>query len=302
MAGISLNGIFPPLPTSFNEEGALFQEMIRSNIERLCQYPLTGFLILGSNGELVMLSEKEKVMALEAAREAIPEGTLMLAGTGGQSTRETIWLTREAARTGADAAMVLHPFYYKGLMTPKALVAFYHSVADASEIPVIVYNMPANTGMDLDAPTILQIANHPNIVGLKDSGGNVAKMAQVTGQAGSDFQVLAGSAGFLLPALSVGAVGGILALANIAPRQCLDIMELFIRGDLKAARSLQQRMVAPNGAVTRRWGVPALKYAMDQLGLYGGPTRHPVQPLEKETKEQLTGILKEAGITTGLAS
>ncbi len=302
MAGISLKGIFPPLPTSFNDLEELYQNKIRSNIDNLCQYPLTGFLVLGSNGELVMLSEKEKVMALEAAREAIPKNKLMLAGTGGQSTRETIWLTKEAASIGADAVMVLHPFYYKGLMTPKALLAFYHSVADASDIPVIIYNMPANTGMDMDAPTVLQIATHPNIIGLKDSGGNVAKMAQVAGQTGTDFQVLAGSAGFLLPALTVGAVGGILALANIAPRQCLDIMELFSRGDLEAARTLQQRMVAPNGAVTRRWGVPALKYAMDQLGLYGGPPRHPVQPLEKETKKQLLNILKEAGIIDVMTS
>ncbi len=299
---LSLKGIFPPLPTAFDKSQEVFPEKIQSNIRMMSEYPLAGFLILGSNGELVMLSEKEKIITMEAAREAIPRDKIMLAGTGGQSTRETIWLTKEAARVGADAALVLHPFYYKGLMTPGALTAFYHQVADASPIPLIIYNMPSNSGMDLDAPTILRIANHPNIVGLKDSGGNVAKMAQVAGQSDEGFQVLAGSAGFFLPALSIGAIGGILALANIAPQQCLNILNHFNQGDIESARNLQQTMVAANGAVTRKWGIPALKKAMDYLGLYGGPSRHPIQSIDEDTEEHLIAILEDAGIMAQPAS
>ncbi len=293
---ISFNGIFPPLPTSFDDKENLSPEKIQYNIRALSHYPLAGFLILGSNGELVMLSEKEKTEAYHAARQAIPEGKIMLAGTGGQSTRETIRLTAEAARAGADAALVLHPFYYKGLMDKEALMAHYHAVAESSEIPVLIYNMPANSGMDLGADMILAIADHPNIIGLKDSGGNLAKMGQVIGQSKPGFQVLAGSAGFLLPALSLGAVGGILALANIAPDECIQIYKYFLDGKLPQARKLQQQMIPPNTAVTRQWGVPALKAAMDHLGLYGGPARQPIQPMKPETKNKLFEILQHAGI------
>lgn len=296
MGRITLEGIFPPLPTAFTQEQALDTGSMQANIARLCTHPLSGFLVLGSNGELVMLSEEEKTAVYHAAREAIPGDRLMLAGTGGQSTRETIILTREAARAGADAAVVLHPFYYKGQMETKALKAFYHAVAEAAEIPLIVYNMPANTGMDLSADCILEIAGHPNIVGLKDSGGDLDKMKHIIRESREGFQVLAGSAGFLLPALTLGAIGGILALANIAPKECLDIYHDFLQGNMAGAQKTQHRMMAPNLAVTRQFGVPALKLAMDQLGLYGGPARHPLQPLEASQQDQLMGILKASGI------
>jgi 4-hydroxy-2-oxoglutarate aldolase len=293
---ISLKGIFPPLPTSFDSAEKLAPEKIRENIRALCRFELAGFLILGSNGELVMLTEEEKIQAFHAAREAIPADRIMLAGTGGQSTGETIRLTREAARAGADGVLVLNPFYYKGLMTRQALVAHYQAVAEASEIPVIVYNMPGNTGMDMDADTILAVSDHPNIVGLKDSGGNVVKLGAIAGRAKQGFQVMAGSAGFLLPALAMGAVGGILALANIAPAQCLEIFAAFHRGEMETARRTQQQMIPVNAAVTSRWGVPALKAAMDHIGLYGGSARRPVLPLDPETKKQLIELLNKNNI------
>ncbi|MFO7873817.1 MAG: dihydrodipicolinate synthase family protein [Bacteroidales bacterium] len=293
---VSFNGIFPPLPTAFDENQELSADKIRSNIRILSRHSLSGFLILGSNGELVMLSENEKIAAYEAAREAIPENKLMLAGTGGESTRETIRLTREAARAGADAALVLNPFYYKGLMTKETLVAHYHDVAEAAEIPVLIYNMPANSGIDMTAEIILEIASHENIVGLKDSGGNLAKTGQIAYLAKPNFQLLAGSAGFLLPALSMGATGGILALANIAPAQCITIYEKFQQGKLDEARILQQKMIRLNTAVTRQWGVPALKAAMDMLGLYGGPARKPIQPVTSKTRDDLRQLLATADI------
>ena len=295
---VSLNGVFPPLPTSFDEREELSAAKIRFNIERLSRFNLAGFLILGSNGELVMLSHEERVQAYNAAREAIPSDKLMLAGTGAESTRETIALTKAAATAGADAVLVLNPCYYKGQMTTDALKAHYHAVADASPVPVIIYNMPANTGIDMTAEQIVTISTHDNIIGMKDSGGNVVKMGDVLRQVKPGFQILAGLAGFLLPALAMGAVGGIMALANIAPAQCIAIYEAFLKGDMKTARAIQHEMIPVNSAVTARWGVPALKSAMDHLGLYGGPARSPVQPLKPEIKEQLFELLKKHNIST----
>jgi 4-hydroxy-2-oxoglutarate aldolase len=238
-----------------------------------------------------MLSEKEKEMVYSAARDEIPADRLMIAGTGAQSTRETISRTKLAASCGADAALVLNPSYYRGQMTTEVLIKHYHAVADSSDIPLIIYNMPANSGIDMDADQILEIARHPNIIGLKDSGGNLVKMASIINRAPDEFQVLAGSASFLLPALTIGAVGGILALANISPSLCSGIRDAFLDGNMELAKELQFKAVEPNTAVTRKWGIPALKAAMDYLGLYGGPVRKPLLPVSDEIKQKLIPII-----------
>ncbi len=293
---LKLNGIFPPLPSSFDSNEDLSTKKMCNNIRILCRYEITGVLILGSNGELINLSEKEKLEVYENTRVAIPSDRIMLAGTGGQSTRETIRLTKAAANSGADAALVLNPSYYRGLMTKEALTAHYHSVADASDIPIIVYNMPANSGLDMNADTIISISMHDNIIGMKDSGGNIVKMGDIRNRVKPEFQILAGSASFLLPALSVGASGGILALANIAPEQCLSILKAFNSGDMDAAKISQLKIIEANTAITARWGVPALKYAMDYLGLYGGEARRPIMPINSEIKDKLIDILHTSGI------
>lgn len=281
---LTLSGIFPPLPTAFNSKQELQTSSMNQNIKTLSNYGLSGFLLLGSNGELVMLSENEKIKVYNECREAIPKSKLMIAGTGGQSTLETIRLTLASAKAGADAALVLHPFYYKGLMTKEALRKHYFEVADASSIPIIIYNMPANSGMDLDAETIAMLSKHENIIGLKDSGGNITKMGDIKRMIAPDFQIIAGSAGFLLPALSIGAIGGILALANIAPDKCLKIYHEYLNGETGKAREIQLNMIPVNTMVTRGMGIPALKYAMDHLGLYGGPSRNPIQELSESQK------------------
>ena len=273
---IKLNGLYPPLPTSFTGDEELNLSKIADNIEKLCSYRLSGILILGSNGEMVMLNNEEKKSVYDTARKAIPSGKLMIAGTGAQSTRETRHLSIMASDSGADAVLVLNPSYYKSQMNSDALVRFYHDVAEKSPAPVIIYNMPANSGLDMDAETILKASEHKNIIGIKDSGGNLVKMASVIKNAKPGFQVLAGSASFLLPALSIGAVGGILALANIAPELCLNIYDSFNNGELDKAKEYQLAAVDLNTAVTRKWGVPALKAAMDYLGMYGGPVRKPL--------------------------
>jgi 4-hydroxy-2-oxoglutarate aldolase len=270
-------------------------DAIKKNLAFLNRFDLRGYVVLGSNGEFVTLSREEKIEVMETSRSAIPAGKLLVAGTGCQSTMETVELTKSAAGIGVDAALVLPPFYYKKLMTTDVLRKHFFSVADASEIPIVVYNMPACTGIDLDADMIAALAEHDNIIALKDSSGNIVKIGDITNRL-PDFQILAGSGGFLVPALSVGAVGGILALANIAPLQCIQLREHFLEGRIKEARILQNRLIPVNTAITSGWGVPALKAAMDLLGLYGGPVRPPLLPISPDILKKLKDILRRGGI------
>ncbi len=289
---LSLAGVYPPLPTAFDGHDELLTSKMQENIRHLNQFDLAGYLILGSNGELVMLSEAEKHEVYEKTREVIPADKIMLAGTGAQSTAETLRLLKLAQNAQADAALILNPSYYKGLMTTDALAVHYFTLADAAEIPIIIYNMPANSGMDLSADTIVKLASHQNIVGLKDSGGNLTKMAEIIDRTDDQFQVLAGSAGFLLPAMSIGAIGGILALANIAPQTCVNLFMAHAEGALEEAAVIQRSVIQLNTAVTRGWGVPALKAAMDHLGLYGGPCRMPIQALSSDKLDHLKELLQ----------
>lgn len=296
---ICLDGIFPPLPTPFDEKGQVSTAALKNNLALLNRFALRGFVVLGTNGEYVMLSEKEKLLVMETARASIPSDKLMIAGTGCQSTGETIELTQKAAELGVDAVLIITPSYYKSQMTPAALIHHYRTVADNSPVPVLIYNMPACTGVDLDAEPIITLAHHPNIIGVKDSSGNVVKLGDIyrqVQQEGLDFQILAGSAGFLLPALAIGAVGGVLALANIAPFQCIAIHRFFLEGNLKEAREIQARMIPVNLAVTAKWSVPGLKAAMDLLGMYGGPVRPPLLSSPGETRQLLETILWNGGI------
>jgi 4-hydroxy-2-oxoglutarate aldolase len=291
-----LEGIFPPIPTPFDANGEIDVAALAENLGWWSRFDLSGVVVLGSNGEAVLLDEDERLSLIDATRAGVPEDRSIIAGTGAQSTRATIGLTRGAANAGADYALVLPPSYYKGQMTDDVLDRHFRAVADASPIPVILYNMPACTGIDLSAELIVALAGHANIIGLKESGGDVAKLGRIHGELAGRFHLLAGSASFLLPAFSVGAVGGVLALANIAPRQCVEILRLASEGDVRAAGEIQVRMIPPNTAVTRRWGVPGLKAAMEMLGLRGGPVRPPLMPLDPEERDELRSILVEARI------
>jgi len=293
---LSMAGVFPPIPTPFDAAGEIDLKALGRNMEFWNRYPLAGYVVLGSNGEFPYLSESEKLAFFEAVRKHIPPDRIFMAGTACESTHSTIAMTKAAASLGADVAILITPSYYKSKMDAEGLTHYYLSVADASPIPVSIYNMPLNTGVDMTPDLIISLSRHPNIAGVKDSSGNLAKMGEVIHSARPGFQVLAGSAGFLYPALCMGAAGGVLALANIAPRQCCDIMELFKGGKHDEARELQLRMIASNTAVTARFGVPGLKAALDMLGQYGGNTRSPMLPLTEAQKETLRNILKEAGI------
>ncbi|MEN6369860.1 MAG: dihydrodipicolinate synthase family protein [Thermotogota bacterium] len=294
---VGLHGILPPIATPFDERDTFARDRLRRNLQTWNRYALAGYVVLGSNGEGVLLSPRERLDVLRAAREDIPADRWMIAGTGCPSTRETIELTRDAAKIGADAALVLPPSYYRGRMTREALVRYYSSVADAAGIPVLIYNMPACTGIDLDVETIVALATHPGVAGMKDSGGDVTKLGAIRAALGPKFRLFAGSAGFLLPALAAGAVGGVVALANIAPAECLAIYEAFVSGHVDVARDTQLRMIPVNAAVTSRWGVAGLKAAMDLLGRYGGPVRGPLVALTQREVVELSTILEHAGLT-----
>jgi len=296
---IELAGVFPPIATPFAADGSLDRVHLHSNLGRWSATGLAGFVVMGSNGEFVYLSEREKVELLEAAREGIPRGKLFIAGTGCEATEATVELTRRAAEIGADAALIITPHFYRSRMDSRALVAYYRRIADASRIPVLLYNMPANTGIDMAVETVAALAVHPNIVGLKDSSGNLVKLGEIIRAVPASFQVLAGSASFLYAALALGAVGGIVALANVAPEACVAIYESFRAGDLEAARLTQLRLLPANAAVTSRYGVPGLKSAMDEVGYYGGPPRPPLLPLANKEREVVQAILGEAGLMGG---
>lgn len=298
---MDIAGIYPPLPTFFMENEELDLATLREHVTRLRDHGITRFVALGSNGEAVHLDHDERRAVIAAVRAAAGADAQVLGGAGALSTRETIALCRLAAESDADVALVLPPHHYRAHMTPAALRAHYLAVADASPIPVLLYNMPGNAaGVDLDAETVIALSAHPNIVGVKDSSGNVAKLAEVVAGAREGFAVLAGSAGFLLPALVVGARGAIAALANIAPRECLRLMDLYHAGKLDEARALQARLVPINTAVTSGYGVAGLKAALQFVAHYGGAPRRPLAPLGDDGRVRLRSLLAEADLLMGL--
>jgi 4-hydroxy-2-oxoglutarate aldolase len=286
-------GIYPPLPTFFDQQDELDLVTLRRHIRRLAEAGIAGYVVMGSNGEAVHLAKEERAQVIEAARATAGENALILAGCGEQSTRATIANCRQAALAGANVALVLPPFYFKGRMDSRALITHYRAVADNSPLPIVIYNMPANTGgLDLDAATICTLAEHPNIIGVKDSAGNMVKLAQIYAETPSRFRVFAGSAGYLLPALTVGAVGAVAALANVFPREVCRVQELFNAGQLEEARVLQTRLVPANTAVTTTYSVPGLKAALELTVGYGGRPRPPLLPLTEEERSKLAEILK----------
>lgn len=293
---LPLDGVFPPIPTPFKPNGDIDFQHLAANLDRWSQQPLSGYVVGGSNGEFVSLSSDERVDVVRAVREAAPSDRLLIAGSGMHSTLATIELTHRMAEVGADAAIVVTPSYYKTMMSSAALENHYRQIADAAVIPILLYNVPANTGVELKVEAVVRLAVHPNVIGIKESGGSVAKIGTMVHRTPEDFQVLAGSAGFMLGALAVGAVGVIGALANIAGQELVEILAHFRADEHDAARAIQLRLTEANTAVTVKRGIPGLKAAMDMLGYYGGPVRSPLLSLEEEDKKTLRQTLIEAGL------
>jgi len=292
---LSLDGVFPPIPTPFNTDGDIDLDRLRDNLDRWNEQPLSGYVVGGSNGEFVSLTPDERVEVVQEARVTIPSDRLLIAGSGMESTRATVDLTLQMAGVGADAVIVVTPSYYKRFMSAAALENHYRQVADVSPVPIILYSVPANTGVDLQLEAVVRLANHPNVVGIKDSGGSVAKIGAMVHETPDGFQVLAGSAGFFLGALAVGAVGTVAALANIAGPELVEMLTQFRSGNLALAQEIQKRLIEVNTAVTTRFGVPGLKAALDMMGYYGGPVRSPLLPLSDEERGTIRWVLEKAG-------
>jgi len=289
-----LHGIYAPIATPF-ANGKIAYDKLEKNLKFWLESDLTGIVVMGSNGEFVLLSpeEKEELMRFVCAQAKGKKPVIV--GTGAESTAETIRLNKKAAEAGAEAVLIVTPNYYKGEMTDPALVRFYRDVADVSPLPVILYNMPRNTGINISAKLAVELSKHPNIIGIKDSGGNIVQIADMIRSASEGFSVFAGSASFLYASLALGATGGTLALANVFPNECARLQTLFEAGKMKEACDLQMNLIDSNQAVTARWGIAGLKAALEMIGLYGGDPRPPLMPLGEANREELRKILMRTG-------
>jgi 4-hydroxy-2-oxoglutarate aldolase len=292
---MKLNGIFPPIATPFDYKGDLYKAKVQHNVEKWNQSGLSGYVVCGSTGESVYLSEQEKIQLWEWVASYAASEKLLIAGTGVESVRETVHLTNTAAGIGYKAAMVRTPHYYKGLLNNTAAqVLYFRSVADQVKIPIMIYNWPQATGVDISTDAIAQLSHHPNIIAIKESSGNLEKVMHLIREVKSGFQVLVGSAPTLWPSFTVGAVGAVLAFANAAPYAAITIWEAHRTRDTEAARDWQNRITKAAQLVTTKYGIPGLKHAMDLNGYYGGPPRLPLTPVcpdaRKEIEKAFEGI------------
>ena len=280
-----LRGVFPPIPTSFDSSGDVDTRAITANVTRWMSTGLSGVLALGSNGEASLLDEHESDLVLDAARQAVPSGKLLIAGTGRESTRGTIDACRRAGELGADAVLVRPPAYYKNQMTNDALIEHFTRVADASPVPMLMYNLPA-TGVVLTLPVVAALANHPNVPGMKETSPELERLGQFTAVK-PDFAVLSGWAPVLYPAISLGAAGGILAVANVLPERCVELYEHACAGRREQALELQRRITPLAQMVSSQHGIAGLKVALTHLGYPVGGCRGPLQPVSDAVKSTI---------------
>lgn len=288
-----LKGIMPPIATPFINDEVAYDKLV-GNFSKWNKTGLSGYVVMGSNGESVFLIRDEKLKLVEEVKKNIPDEKLLIAGTGSDSIRETISLSNDAAARGADFALILTPSFYKSEMKPAAYIKYFFAVADKTKIPVIIYNVPKFTGVDIEAETVAKLSEHKNIVGIKNSSENIRQTTEMIDQTPEEFATIIGTASVLYSGLSAGAVGGILALANIAPNECVQIQKLVEDGKHTGALELQKRMLPVNKAITAKYGVAGLKAAMDMLGYFGGEPRAPLSKLNDADKEQLKQILLTA--------
>jgi 4-hydroxy-2-oxoglutarate aldolase len=290
---MKLQGIFPALTTPFAADGSLALDRLRDNISRYNRSGLAGYLSVGSTGESVLLTPDEIERVWAATREAAAPGKLLIAGTGVDSTALTIARTARAAALGYDAALVKTPYYFKPQMTAAALEEHFRRVADASPIPILIYSVPQYTGVVVTSELVARLARHPNIAGIKESSGNVQLAQEIVQTTPPAFQTLVGSGSNLLASLSVGAAGGILALACFLPELSVDIFDSFRANDLARATRLQQSVLPASRKIVAEMGIPGIKYGMDRAGYFGGVPRPPFLPLTEPQRNAVDSLLAE---------
>lgn len=292
----SFSGTFTPIATPFTADDQVDERALRGNVAHWMRTPLTGLVVLGSNGEAAQLDEAEADRVVDIVREGVPRDRVLIAGTGRESTRATIAATQRAAAAAVDAVLVRTPSFFKAQMTTDLFVEHYMRVADASPVPVLLYNVTMFTGVNLLPDAVERLAQHRNIVGLKESGGDIAQIAEYVNRTPDDFTVLAGSATTLVHALLAGCDGAILALAMLVPAECVEMRTLVAEGRLDEARALQRRLIPLAKSVGGSYGVAGLKAALDLLGLQGGRPRPPLLPASSAIVDVIRGQLADVGV------
>ncbi|MGC1580777.1 MAG: dihydrodipicolinate synthase family protein [Candidatus Acidiferrales bacterium] len=288
---MKLHGIFAPFTIPFSADGSVDHVSLRTNVERYNRTPLHGYVLNGSTGESVLLRWDEIYQIWETAKSVAVPGKVLIAGTGAESTPETIAHTARAAALGYDYALVRTPSYFKPLMTVEAEAEHFLRVADSSKIPILLYSIPIFTGYAVEAPLVARVVHHPNIAGLKDSSGNVGRMAEIIAAGGPRFNVLVGSAATLEPSLEKGATGAILALASALPELCCELFAAHNSGDHARAKLIHEKLRIPSEVLVSKNGIPGLKYALDLLGFVGGPPRAPLLPVGNAVKKDIEDVV-----------
>ena len=291
MTGTDLAGVFAPITTPFDTAtGDVSEQHLKDNVTRLLADGLDGIVVAGSTGEAPLLDADEQRRAVAWTRAVTPKGKWLVVGTGAESTRQAIALTRGAAAEGADAVLVRPPSYFPAVAA-RALANYYRTVADASPVPVLVYNIPKYTHVSLPADLLQELSTHTRVVGVKDSSGDLKNLAAYR-EAAPQWAVFVGSASLLLPALELECDGGIMAVACFAPRLCADVLAAFHAGDRAAATALQDRLIPLDKEIVSKLGPAGVKAAMDAVGLYGGPPRPPLAPLGPAERERVSLLVR----------
>ena len=287
----NLRGVLLPITTPFRSE-LIDYAALSSNFTQWNKTGITGYVVLGSTGERVHLDEREYSELVIASRELVPRSLAFIVGAGQQSTHGTIAEIKRATEAGADAVLVITPNYYRSAISQEALVTYYSNVADAARVPVLLYSMPALTGIKIEPGTIARLSEHPNIVGVKDSSNDVAGFSETVRLCSSDFAVMTGNGTVLLDALQARATGAILAVGCVVPEICVEIFHAFKVGDLEHAATLQSKLTPLAAAVTTRFGIGGLKAALDLAGYRGGAVRAPLQPPDDTARAEIATLLK----------
>jgi 4-hydroxy-2-oxoglutarate aldolase len=290
----NIEGVICPVVTPFNRRGDVDEGAFRENLSRISGIGLAGVLVAGSTGEGPYLTEQERLRLVEVAREVVKLPELLMVGTGLESTSGTLKLSRESIARGADALLVITPSYFKPQMDSAALVGHFRTVAAGVKKPVVIYYIPQYTGLELDVATIVRLSRLPNVVGLKDSAGNMDFLRSILSKVRPDFRVLVGAVSIFYDALCAGAVGGVLGQAHFAPSLCVGLYEAYLHDRSKEARELQRRLVPLAQKINVPHGVPGIKAALDLYGGHGGPPRLPLLPVSAKVKKEIAAVLREA--------
>ena len=289
-SGVNLRSVFPPMPTPFRD-GEVDADAIRANVRKWIAAGLGGIVALGTNGEAPLLDEDESARVIEAVRAEVPRDRALIAGAGHESTRATIAAARRVASAGADAVLVKTPYTYRNHVSVAGLVAHYTAIADASPVPVLLYNFPASTGVNLAPETVGRLATHSNIVGMKETSTDGAQFADLSAVVPDSFTILCGAAPGVFAALCAGARGAITAVSAVMPQLCLEMLEHVRAGRYDEALAIQHRITPLARAVTTGFGIPGLKVALEMAGFTCGDPRPPLAPLAADARERIRTLL-----------